>query len=271
MFDVTRRLYIMCLPKPLLFIIIIYYATSSTAQHPLQEDLVCVATNSSIHDVIFPHVHIPIRSNVSLHLADHLQYSLNDKIVRLTPPHFSFKSSTRKRKRTPDMADRLRCGDPYFAFNDTMEAWMHVVLHSILGFMFGAASTIAIGFMSAMWWYTTSMATRKAKNEKRTQRLEEIMYRNAQGCDEFEQSPMCPICLDDFPDLVDLPEKGPWSARREYGTKVLLCGHKYHNICISEWLQRNDSCPICRLDHPVPSSPKNWGWLNWGRMHCKSC
>ena len=95
--------------------------------------------------------------------------------------------------------------------------------------------------MSAMWWYTTTMVTRRTRNEKRVQRLEEIMYRNQQGCEVFEQSPMCPICLEDFPDLdevVDWPAKSDVRVARGYSTKVLLCGHKYHDICINEWLQR---------------------------------
>jgi hypothetical protein len=98
--------------------------------------------------------------------------------------------------------------------------------------------------MSAMWWYTTNLATRKEKKQKRMQRLEEIMYRNQQGSDEIEQSPMCPICLEDFPDSEE-PVDCQGQKRRKsicfMSAKVLLCGHKYHDSCIGEWLQRYDS------------------------------
>ena len=40
----------------------------------------------------------------------------------------------------------------------------------------------------------------------------------------------CCICLDD--DLEN--------------TKTLLCGHMFHQKCIEEWLQKEESCPLCR-------------------------
>lgn len=42
----------------------------------------------------------------------------------------------------------------------------------------------------------------------------------------------CCICLDD--DIKN--------------TKTLLCGHIFHQKCIEEWLQIEESCPLCRED-----------------------
>lgn len=37
------------------------------------------------------------------------------------------------------------------------------------------------------------------------------------------------------------------SEKQEYsGTGQIKCGHKYHKLCIKEWLKINNSCPICR-------------------------
>lgn len=42
----------------------------------------------------------------------------------------------------------------------------------------------------------------------------------------------CPVCIDDFKDGDDL--------------KTLPCLHIYHNHCIDSWLERDNSCPVCK-------------------------
>lgn len=42
----------------------------------------------------------------------------------------------------------------------------------------------------------------------------------------------CTICIEDFKDGDDL--------------KTLPCLHIYHSACIDSWLQRDNSCPICK-------------------------
>jgi hypothetical protein len=43
----------------------------------------------------------------------------------------------------------------------------------------------------------------------------------------------CSICLDDM------------LEKRE--CKVLECGHVFHFVCIEEWKERREMCPICRF------------------------
>ena len=45
------------------------------------------------------------------------------------------------------------------------------------------------------------------------------------------QTEECCICLDD----------------NIYEWSILPCGHKYHTKCVSEWLNSNQTCPICRI------------------------
>lgn len=45
---------------------------------------------------------------------------------------------------------------------------------------------------------------------------------------------ICPICLDE-------------QLKSENWTK-LRCEHEFHNKCISEWFNKNRSCPTCRID-----------------------
>lgn len=40
----------------------------------------------------------------------------------------------------------------------------------------------------------------------------------------------CPICREDIRELI----------------YVTICAHQFHPKCISNWLNRNNTCPICR-------------------------
>ncbi len=48
---------------------------------------------------------------------------------------------------------------------------------------------------------------------------------------------ICSICLE------EAQENDQW--------KVLNCGHKFHSICIEEWLFKNANCPFCRAPQLV--------------------
>jgi plasmid rolling circle replication initiator protein Rep len=50
----------------------------------------------------------------------------------------------------------------------------------------------------------------------------------------------CIICLDSL-------EKGEIAD--------LKCKHEFHNKCISEWICKENSCPICRRNNPMRKSP----------------
>ncbi|GJN03719.1 hypothetical protein PR202_ga21195 [Eleusine coracana subsp. coracana] len=53
----------------------------------------------------------------------------------------------------------------------------------------------------------------------------------------------CAICLQDLP---------PASQ-----ALMLPCSHLYHSSCIVPWLQRRNSCPLCRSRLPVPDTPSD--------------
>ncbi len=46
--------------------------------------------------------------------------------------------------------------------------------------------------------------------------------------------PSCSVCISDI------------SNREE--TILLPCGHMYHSKCILEWLNQNNTCPVCRFE-----------------------
>lgn len=48
----------------------------------------------------------------------------------------------------------------------------------------------------------------------------------------------CPICMTEF----DSPERRKVESKLE----VLNCKHAFHANCITEWLERSNTCPICR-------------------------
>ena len=51
--------------------------------------------------------------------------------------------------------------------------------------------------------------------------------------EELDLTLTCPVCLDTVQDCKKI------AILKE-------CGHSYHFRCLSSWLERNHSCPICR-------------------------
>lgn len=65
----------------------------------------------------------------------------------------------------------------------------------------------------------------------------EMVSQNARlvNKDSAEDIPVCAICLDEFAEGDVL--------------KTLPCGHAYHDVCISPWLEgKSGLCPNCRVD-----------------------
>jgi hypothetical protein len=50
------------------------------------------------------------------------------------------------------------------------------------------------------------------------------------------ENPNCCICLSDISNGED--------------TVLLPCGHLFHDPCVLEWLNKNNTCPICRFELP---------------------
>jgi hypothetical protein len=48
-------------------------------------------------------------------------------------------------------------------------------------------------------------------------------------CDDKEE---CPICLEEL---------------NSNDSKVLVCKHSFHKLCIDTWLERKNICPLCRF------------------------
>ena len=58
------------------------------------------------------------------------------------------------------------------------------------------------------------------------------------GSKIFSDQAQCAICLCDFGDVCD--------TKTDNSVSKLPCSHIYHTGCISSWLQKNGSCPVCR-------------------------
>jgi len=71
----------------------------------------------------------------------------------------------------------------------------------------------------------------KGIEESVLKRFSTIIYNPTEEVDE-DDAPCCSICMENY----------------EPGTKIkrLPCKHEYHPECIVQWLETNNSCPICR-------------------------
>lgn len=63
----------------------------------------------------------------------------------------------------------------------------------------------------------------------------------------------CSICISD----IDVNEK-----------KILACNHSYHASCITQWREKNISCPVCRVEMPLSCVEKCNVWLNLPSLRC---
>ena len=66
-------------------------------------------------------------------------------------------------------------------------------------------------------------------NEQSVEKFKTVSICNKESKDDKEN---CSVCLGDYSDNQKMT--------------VLDCKHKFHNECISQWLKKKPSCPICR-------------------------
>ena len=67
--------------------------------------------------------------------------------------------------------------------------------------------------------------------ERKLKRIQDERDRARQSQKTYE-SKSCPICLEEF--------------QPETKTRLLACGHKYCEPCLTKWLEDHATCPICR-------------------------
>ena len=62
----------------------------------------------------------------------------------------------------------------------------------------------------------------------------------------------CPICMEDKEqhDLNREADAPPYETAFRHGA----CGHRFHESCLSEWMQQTENCPVCRAEIVLPPS-----------------
>ena len=71
------------------------------------------------------------------------------------------------------------------------------------------------------------------------------MYYTEIIVEENKEDEQCPICWDNF-------------EKNQQLMKIQACQHNFHRNCLSQWTQRNQSCPVCRariLQLPMQIAP----------------
>lgn len=56
------------------------------------------------------------------------------------------------------------------------------------------------------------------------------MSPGAEDVDEDPSEDVCPICR----------------CVLGLGTETMTCNHRFHTMCIHRWMQRSETCPVCR-------------------------
>mmetsp|Transcript_9523 Transcript_9523/g.17182 ORF Transcript_9523/g.17182 Transcript_9523/m.17182 type:complete len:202 (+) Transcript_9523:135-740(+) len=62
-------------------------------------------------------------------------------------------------------------------------------------------------------------------------------------CDLETNEDSCAVCLDEFEPEIEV--------------RLLPCHHLYHSECITKWLHRHRTCPLCNFDLRTLTRPQN--------------
>jgi len=109
------------------------------------------------------------------------------------------------------------------------------------------------GVVAAAWAWEALAAHRRRQWARCRQQLSAVEADRARVRAGSYEPTSCAICLEDFP--AGTAERWRKNEPALPGVEHLRCGHAYHSPCITKWLERNASCPICReSQHPGASS-----------------
>ncbi|KAF0720493.1 hypothetical protein AaE_010310 [Aphanomyces astaci] len=90
----------------------------------------------------------------------------------------------------------------------------------------------------------SGMVRPRGMSKEQIDHFELVKFAPASTADVSDE--MCPICLVDYTPDQEL--------------RQLPCNHRYHPPCIDEWLQKNQTCPMCKRDMAFPMNaqpPRN--------------
>jgi len=115
---------------------------------------------------------------------------------------------------------------PYHTQNNT------IIIESGLVYLFNVviSSVVVIGVLSGCC--KVGAMLRKRINEYQQSRIL-TNYLLSHQADEEGTGEACSICMDLFTSTQT--------------NSILQCNHKFHSQCIREWLEKELTCPLCRL------------------------
>lgn len=76
--------------------------------------------------------------------------------------------------------------------------------------------------------------------------LPEKRFKRSQS--DAEKSVKCAICLKTILDTDDDETNKTAAGNDEVIFRVLPCTHYFHDTCILPWLEKTNSCPLCRFE-----------------------
>ncbi|CAD5319491.1 unnamed protein product [Arabidopsis thaliana] len=93
-------------------------------------------------------------------------------------------------------------------------------------------ASLSVGFLQRLFMFVNVVLTQEVFS------VIPVSCLPKEETQEVEDESTCPICLENF--LNDYVNDGKRIK------KLAHCSHRFHKECISEWLRRCNSCPICR-------------------------
>ena len=124
---------------------------------------------------------------------------------------------------------------PEFEFSNLCEIGESIYKLHILGLfvLYFIACAFSICVLTSIYCYEYSHPNHNYNRRRRTVLLPIPIILNNSQIIINNQTEECCICM-------DIDNTQTWV--------ILPCGHKFHEPCISSWLNNHQTCPVCRLN-----------------------
>lgn len=126
--------------------------------------------------------------------------------------------------------------------HETFEACNSMNIIVTLTWLYGAMLLINIMHLLARLWVYCDTKCNDYKRKKRNISFVEQFLDNYNPLPIPPQDTVCAICLTDTEDEINESEL----INTNNNWLELICKHKYHVTCITEWFKYNTSCPYCK-------------------------
>lgn len=106
---------------------------------------------------------------------------------------------------------------------------------------------VTLIFIGLVIWVFYNLITERLEKNAFDKNLKKLQKLQREGrLNTNFVSTNCAICLEEIK-----PNIGPQQDQPNDENVILKCGHNFHKICLKDWLEKKNECPICKKKDPM--------------------